>query len=162
LEAGDQEARESFRHRRRIQFYETDAAGIVHFSWYFRYFEEAEHAIWREAGMTIHSADASVGWPRISASCEFRKALKFEQEIDVAVHVSEMTNRTITYSGTMTRDGQLIATSTWRIAHVARQADGSMRSAEIPAMVAERLKPFLHPAPDLHPPTSDLRRPTSS
>ena len=39
---------------RRVQFYETDAAGIVHFSWFFRYMEEAEHALWREAGLSIH------------------------------------------------------------------------------------------------------------
>ena len=38
------------RMRRRVQFYETDAAGIVHFSWFYRYMEEAEHALWREAG----------------------------------------------------------------------------------------------------------------
>ena len=38
-----------FRLQRRVQFYETDAAGIVHFSWFFRYLEEAEHALWREA-----------------------------------------------------------------------------------------------------------------
>ena len=39
-----------YRHKRRVQFYETDAAGIVHFSWYFRYMEEAELRAWREAG----------------------------------------------------------------------------------------------------------------
>ena len=42
-----------FRLKRRVQFYETDAAGIVHFSTYFRYMEEAEHALWRDAGMSI-------------------------------------------------------------------------------------------------------------
>ena len=42
-----------FRLRRRVQFYETDAAGMVHFSWFFRYMEEAEHALWREAGLSI-------------------------------------------------------------------------------------------------------------
>jgi hypothetical protein len=29
-------------------------AGIVHFN-FFRYFEDAEHALWREAGLTIHA-----------------------------------------------------------------------------------------------------------
>ena len=29
---------------RRVQWYELDSAGIVHFSTYFRYMEEAEHA----------------------------------------------------------------------------------------------------------------------
>ena len=42
-----------YRLKRRVQFYETDMAGIVHFSWFFRYLEEAEHAMWREAGLTI-------------------------------------------------------------------------------------------------------------
>ena len=42
-----------FRLKRRVHFYETDAAGIVHFSTYFRYMEEAEHALWRDAGLTI-------------------------------------------------------------------------------------------------------------
>ena len=42
-----------YRLKRRVQFYETDMAGIVHFSWFFRYLEEAEHAMWREAGLSI-------------------------------------------------------------------------------------------------------------
>ena len=40
---------------RRVNFYETDCAGIVHFSWFFRYLEEAEHARWRAAGLSIVS-----------------------------------------------------------------------------------------------------------
>ena len=42
-----------FRYSRRVQFAETDLAGIVHFSWMFRYMEEAEHALWRAAGLSI-------------------------------------------------------------------------------------------------------------
>ncbi|HCE02754.1 MAG TPA: acyl-CoA thioesterase, partial [Acidobacteria bacterium] len=42
-----------FRLTRRVQFYETDSAGIVHFSVFFRYMEEAEHAMWRAAGLSI-------------------------------------------------------------------------------------------------------------
>ena len=71
--------------RRRVQFYETDAAGIVHFSWFFRYMEEAEHALWREAGLSIHPPVSDIGWPRVAAACEFHRALKFEQEFDVTI-----------------------------------------------------------------------------
>jgi YbgC/YbaW family acyl-CoA thioester hydrolase len=140
--------------RRRVQFYETDAAGIVHFSWYFRYFEEAEHGLWRESGMSIHPDDSSIGWPRVSASCDFLKPLKFEEEFDVSVEIVEMTPRTITYAGEITRDGERIARGTWRIAAVTKLADGTLRSADIPASVAERLKPFApSPASSLQPPT---------
>jgi YbgC/YbaW family acyl-CoA thioester hydrolase len=138
--------------RRRVQFYETDAAGIVHFSWYFRYFEEAEHALWRESGMSIHPEDSSIGWPRVAASCDFHKPLKFEEEFDVSVQIVEMTRRTITYAGEITRDGERIARGTWRISAVAKQSDGTLRSADIPASVAERLKPFAPPDSSLQPP----------
>ena len=37
--------------RRRVRFYEVDGAGIVHFSWFFRYMEEAEYELWRSAGL---------------------------------------------------------------------------------------------------------------
>ena len=55
-----------YRHRRRVQFYETDLVGIVHFAWYLRYMEEAEHALWRAAGLSIHDRDAEFGWLRVT------------------------------------------------------------------------------------------------
>jgi YbgC/YbaW family acyl-CoA thioester hydrolase len=128
------------RTRRRVAFSETDAAGIVHFTYFFRYFEDAEHALWREAGLSIHAENSAVGWPRVSASCEFHRALKFEQEFDVIVQITEMTNRTITYSGEIKSNDERIATGTWRIACVTKLPDGSMRSTEIPSNVADRLK----------------------
>ena len=39
---------------RRVQFHETDLAGLVHFSIFFRYMEEAEHALWRAAGEKLN------------------------------------------------------------------------------------------------------------
>src|SRR5262245_41741202 len=101
--------------RRRVQFSETDAAGIVHFSCFFRYFEDTEHALWREAGLSIHPEDSPIGWPRVSASCEFHRPLKFEQEFEVTVRIAELGRRTIRYEGTITRDRERIATGTWTI-----------------------------------------------
>ena len=74
-------------------FSETDVAGIVHFSNYFRYFEDAEHALWREAGLSVHPDNPPVGWPRVAASCNFHRALKFEQEFEVVVRISELARR---------------------------------------------------------------------
>jgi len=128
--------------KRRVQFYETDAAGIVHFSWFFRYMEEAEHALWRENGLSIHPESSEIGWPRVGAACEFHRALKFEQEFDVTIRVSEITKRTMSYVCEITQDGQKIATGTLKIACVSKLPDGSMKSVEIPQDIAMRLKPF--------------------
>ncbi|HET7696366.1 MAG TPA: thioesterase family protein [Vicinamibacterales bacterium] len=135
-------AQKEFRVSRRVLFSETDVAGLVHFSNFFRYFEDAEHALWRQAGLSIHPERSPIGWPRVSASCEFHRPLKFEQEFEIAVRIAEMTKRTIAYTGEITRNGEKIAGAAWKIACVARLADGSIKSADIPGDVAGRLAPF--------------------
>jgi len=52
--------------RRRIEFRETDMAGIVHFSNFFAYMEQAEHDFLRSVGMgVICEADGKkISWPR--------------------------------------------------------------------------------------------------
>jgi len=141
---------------RRVQFSETDAAGLVHFSCFFRYFEDAEHELWRSVGLSIHPEKSPIGWPRVSASCEFHRPLKFEQEFEVALHIAEMTKRTIRYEGTITRGGERVATGSWKIACVDRLPDGGMKSADIPTAVADRLRPFAHRASPIDHRPSDI------
>ncbi|MHC4993297.1 MAG: acyl-CoA thioesterase, partial [Planctomycetota bacterium] len=43
-----------FKLLRTVEFFETDMAGIVHFSNYFRYMEATEHAFFRSFGATVH------------------------------------------------------------------------------------------------------------
>ena len=68
---------------RRVEFAETDAAGMVHFSMFFRYMEEAEHAAWRAAGLNIWESGEGLSWPRIAAQCDFKSPLKFQDEFEV-------------------------------------------------------------------------------
>ena len=65
--------------------------------------EEAEHALWREAGLSIHPASADIGWPRVAASFEFHRPLRFEDEFDVRIRIAEMTKRTIRYACEITQ-----------------------------------------------------------
>jgi YbgC/YbaW family acyl-CoA thioester hydrolase len=120
-----------------VQFYETDVAGLVHFSWFFRYMEEAEHAMWREAGLSIHPPDSDIGWPRIASSFEFYRPLRFEDEFDVHLRVAEMTKKTIRYECTLTRNDQKIASGTMTIACVRKKP--TMQGIEIPEDVAKRI-----------------------
>src|SRR5204863_2469038 len=92
--------------RRRVQFYETDAAGIVHFSTFFRYMEEAEHALWREAGLSIHPPDSDIGWPRVSASFDFQRALRFEDEFDVHLRIADLSQQAIRYECVVQQDNE--------------------------------------------------------
>ena len=124
--------------RRRVQFYETDAAGLVHFSWFFRYMEEAEHALWREAGLSIHPPGAEIGWPRIAASFEFQRPLRFEDEFEVRLRVAEITKKTMRYACVLTKGGTEVATGAMTIACVRRHPNQPMAAIEIPADIASR------------------------
>ena len=128
--------------KRRVQFYETDAAGIVHFSWFFRYLEEAEHALWRATGHSIHQPGSEIGWPRVAASFEFRRPLRFEDEIDVLIRIAEMTRRTIRYTGSIVQGDATIATGELTIACVLRRPNEPMKSIDIPPDIATRFETY--------------------
>jgi acyl-CoA thioester hydrolase len=138
-----------YRLKRRVQFYETDAAGIVHFSWFFRYMEEAEHALWRESGLSIHSRDAAVGFPRVSTSFDYHSPLLFEQEFEIYIRVAAITRKSIRYVCELTDDRRKIATGSLAIVCVKRLDDGSIASVEIPVEITSRLQvaPALHDRP---------------
>jgi YbgC/YbaW family acyl-CoA thioester hydrolase len=129
-------AREFILHRR-VQFYETDVAGIVHFSWFFRYMEEAEHALWRAAGLSIHPPESEFGWPRVAASFDFQRALRFEDEIDVHLRIAEMSRKTIRYECIVKKDDQQVAAGTMTISCVRKTP--TMRAVEIPEDIVKRL-----------------------
>ena len=125
---------------RRVLFYEVDLAGIVHFSNFFRYMEEAEHALWRAAGLSVAPTDRDLGFPRVSATCEYRAPLKFEDEFDVLVRVDALSRRSIKYVHVVSRGETRIATGTITTVCVAKNADGSMRAIEIPEDIVAGLR----------------------
>ncbi len=127
-----------YRYQRRVQFADTDSAGVVHFSWMVKYMEEAEHALWREAGLSIAPADGIVGYPRVALSVDFKAPLRFEEEFEVHVRIEAISRRTIRYAHTIRRGETVIATGTMTAACV-RKVPAPMRAMEIPADVLERL-----------------------
>ena len=127
-------------HHRRVQFYETDAAGIVHFSWFFRYMEEAEHALWRESGLSIEAPGAEIGWPRVSASFDFQRPLRFEDEFDVLIRVAEVRHRTIRYTCTLRKGEAEIGSGTLVTVCVSRRPNEPMKAIAIPPDVVARLR----------------------
>ena len=132
-----------FRYSRRVQFAETDLAGIVHFSWIFRYMEEAEHAAWRAAGLSIAEKGGPLGWPRVAASFEFRNPLHFEDEIEVVIRLADVGSRSLQYEHTIVRGDVIIGNGRITTVCVEKTAEGQMRAVEIPAEILERLKSVL-------------------
>lgn len=130
----------AFRYRRRVEFAETDLAGIAHFAMLFRYMEEAEHALWRAAGMSIAKAGANIGWPRISARLDFKSPLHFEDEFEVVVEIANVTRSTIVYRHTLVRGETVIAEGTMTAIHVDKKPGERLKSAPIPERIIDALR----------------------
>jgi acyl-CoA thioester hydrolase len=131
-----------YRLRRRVQFHETDVAGIEHFSWFFRNMEEAEHALWRAAGLSIHPPGSDIGWPRVAASFEFHRALRFEDEFDVLLRIAEMMKKSIRYDCVLEKGDEKIATGTMTILCVRKHP--TMQAIDIPDEIAARFRDASH------------------
>jgi 4-hydroxybenzoyl-CoA thioesterase/acyl-CoA thioester hydrolase len=133
-----------YRLRRRVNFYETDCAGIVHFSWFFRYLEEAEHAMWRAAGLSIAPA-GNVSFPRVSASFDYQAPLRFEDEFEVAVRVASIGRSSMRYACTITRGADAVATGSTTIVCVTSTA-GGMKAVPFPPDVIGRFEVAVPPS----------------
>ena len=129
-----------YRLKRRVLFYETDLAGIVHFSCYFRYMEEAEHALWREAGLSIAPKGAEIGFPRVSATFDYHRPLRFEDEFEVWIRVTGLTETTISYQCELASGASKIATGALTIACVSKRPNEPLRPRPIPEDIARRFE----------------------
>jgi acyl-CoA thioesterase FadM len=109
-----------YRMKRRVQFYETDMAGIVHFSWFFRYL-----------GVSVANG-AGIGWPRVEASFEFYRPLKFEDEFDVHLRIVGKDARMIRYEGIISKGEARVATGRIAVKCVSTKPGEPMRSIDIP------------------------------
>lgn len=101
----------TFHTQRRIEFADTDMAGIVHFSRFFVFMETAEHDFKRALGSEIHFEHEGqhVGWPRVSVSCDYRSPAKLGDVLDIEVTVLRKGTRALTYGFTFRCVDRLVA-----------------------------------------------------
>ena len=98
------------------------------------------HALWREAGLSIARSDAGVGFPRVAAGFDFHRALRFEDEFDIAIRIAAIEEKTIRYTCLLSRDDEKIATGTLTIICVTRRPGQPMKAQPIPPDIAARFE----------------------
>ena len=139
----------SFSIRRRVQFSETDMAGIVHFSNFFRMMEEVEHAFFRSVGLSVSMQHDGmhVGWPRVSTLVRFFRAGQVRGRGRAAACASPGSgkNRSATRSTSCWKGGVMALGKTTSVCCELRP-DGSMKSIPIPDELREKLSPPEPPA----------------
>ena len=129
----------------RVEFADTDMAGLVHFSSYFRYMEVTEHAFIRSLGFSIVMWEQfKVGWPRVHVECDFTGPVRFEDELEVHLRVREKKEKSLTYDFLFRRvrpePTAQVASGSITTVCVTRDGNGQMKSVPIPAAVAGKIE----------------------
>ena len=125
----------------RIQFAETDLAGIVHFSNFFRMMEEVEHAFFRSLGLSVvmRHEGMEIGWPRVNVSCEYSGSARFEDELELKMRIARLGEKSMTYEVDFLLTGKRIASGKVTTVCCVLE-EGAMRSIAIPAAIRRKLE----------------------
>jgi YbgC/YbaW family acyl-CoA thioester hydrolase len=138
-----------FRLTRIVEFSETDMAGIMHFSNFFRWMEACEAGFYRSLGLPLISfvPGSVVGWPRVSASCTYKAPLRFNDTVEVRLLIKEVRTRAVIYvfQFRLVSDGRvqpaIMAQGEIAAVCVTADAAGKMVAQPIPADVRAKLEP---------------------
>lgn len=131
----------------RVQFADTDMAGIMHFANFFRFLERAEHAFFRSLGLSIAESlgvvpDERVGWPRVHASCDYHAPLRFEDVVEIEILLEDVRSKSIRYLFRVRKEDRTLCAE-GRMAVVCVQKDpatGEMKSVEIPERIKSKIE----------------------
>src|SRR5688500_16967097 len=125
----------------RVQFSETDMAGVVHFSNFFRWMEEVEHAYFRSLGLSVAllTDETHLGWPRVSATCDFFAPVRFEEEVKLTFRITKLGEKSLNYEVEFSSNNKRIALGKTTSVCCQLTPEG-MKSIPIPPAIRQKLE----------------------
>jgi acyl-CoA thioester hydrolase len=141
---------------RRVEFCETDAAGMVHFSSFCQYMEQAEHAFLRSLGQSVFprvehgtvGLDSLITWPRVRIEVDFSAPAYFEQILQLKLCIGRLGETSVTYIVQIEGPSGLVAIgkSTSVCCRMLPSSAGigkTLEKSSIPLALREAMSPFL-------------------
>ena len=131
------EAPASIRLVRRIEWRDTDAAGVYHWSTAFRLVEAAEAVLHDRLGIRDHTFGRT---PRVHVSCDFHRELRFFDAVRTELSVARVGRTSAQYDFTLAPAGEdePAAHGEMVVVHVTGSPGGT--SAPWPPEIRERLE----------------------
>ena len=130
-----------FHSRRRVEFVDTDMAGIVHFSNFFRWMESAEVDFLHARGLSVKVPweGQQLGFPRVSAACDYLSPVRFEDMVDIAVTLEKLGTKSVTFTFDFSCESRPVARGKVTAVCCRVREDRVLESVEIPATLRKRL-----------------------
>jgi YbgC/YbaW family acyl-CoA thioester hydrolase len=127
----------------RVRWGDVDAARIIFYGAYIRFFEFAETELFRAVGLPYGEMfdKADVWLPRVHLECDFLSAARLDDLLEVSVYVGRIGNSSMRLNFEVRRKGEeaLIATAHFVLAAVKKDTFETVR---VPDELRQRLAPY--------------------
>ncbi|MCA1615231.1 MAG: acyl-CoA thioesterase [Acidobacteria bacterium] len=130
----------------RVRWGDVDAARIIFYGAYIRFFEIAETELFRAAGLSYGKMfdDLDVWLPRAHLECDFRSAAQLDDLLEVSVYVGRVGTKSLRLNFEVRRKGEdsLVAEAHFVLVAVKRH---TFESVPLPDELRRRLAPYTQP-----------------
>ena len=138
-----------FRVEERVRWGDVDAARIIFYGAYIRFFEIAETELFRAAGLSYGRMfdELDVWLPRAHLECDFRRAAQLDDLLEVAVYVGRVGTKSLRLDFEVRRNGESELTASAHFVLVAVDRN-NFQSVPVPEDLKRRLAPYTRPQPE--------------
>ena len=128
-----------FRHRLRVRYSECDPQGVVFNANYLAYFDLTMTELWRELGGYQAMVDAGVDMVVAEARVRYRAPLRFDDEFEARVTVTNLGETSMSAALELARDGETAAEGDLRYVFI---ETGGGAKQPIPDRIRDRLASY--------------------
>ena len=138
-----------FRIEERVRWGDVDAARIIFYGAYIRFFEIAETELFRAVGLSYGAMfdELDIWLPRAHLECDFRRAARLDDLLEVAVFVGRVGRKSIRLDFEVRRKGEASLLTEAHFVLVAVRRN-TFESVAVPEELRRRLAPFTRPTSD--------------
>src|ERR1700682_2457211 len=130
----------------RVRWGDVDAASIIFYGAYIRFFEFAETELFRAVGLPygVMFDELDIWLPRVHLECDFHQAAQLDDLLEVSVYIGSFGNKSMRLDFEVRRKGleAVIADAHFVLAAVRRDTFETLR---IPDELRERLALYVRP-----------------
>src|SRR5216683_6253388 len=135
----------------RVLWGDVDAARIIFYGSYIRFFEIAETELFRAAGMSYGKVfdELDIWLPRVHLECDFRRVAQLDDLLEVSVYVGRLGKSSLRLNFEVRRKGAsgvieegLIATAHFVLVSVRRE---TLEPIHVPDELRRGLEPYTQP-----------------
>lgn len=130
----------------RVRWGDVDAARIIFYGAYIRFFEIAETELFRAVGLSYGEMfdELDIWLPRVHLECDFRRVAQLDDLLELSVYVGPIGNKSMRLNFEVRKKSQpeIVADAHFVLAAVSRD---DFKTVPIPDDLRQRLLPYTMP-----------------